>query len=189
MRTALYRPHNPITQSPEFWRTDPGISGGGLLVDLGSHTLGLLDFLLGPLELIGSAASNLGGWYEAEDTVSICFQTDSGVQGVGQWSFSAFRAVDEIEITGDAGIVRFSTFGGGPVVVETADGIEVVEFTNPLSIQQPLISTVVAELLGSGSSPSTGCSAARTNALMDRVLATHRRRTEPSDPQIRPTRG
>jgi len=39
VRTTLYRPHNPITQSPQLWRTDPGISGGGLFVDLGSHTL------------------------------------------------------------------------------------------------------------------------------------------------------
>lgn len=106
--------------------------------------------------------------------MSICFQTASGVQGVGQWSFSAFRAVDEVEITGDAGVVRFSTFGDDPVVVETSSGTQVVEFTNPSAIQQPLIASVVAELLGSGHSASTGRSAARTSALIDRVLRAYR---------------
>lgn len=174
VRTALYRTHHPESQSPSFWRTQPGIAGGGLFMDLGSHTLDLLDFLLGPLTLQGSTAGNLGGWYEAEDTVSLCFQAANGVQGVGQWGFSSFRALDEVEITGDAGVMTFSTFGDGPVVVTTAEGTRVLEFLNPQAIQQPLITQVVAELQGVGRSPSTGYSAARTSALMDGVLADYR---------------
>ena len=33
------------------WRVDPEISGGGHFVDLGSHTLDLLDWLLGPVTM------------------------------------------------------------------------------------------------------------------------------------------
>jgi hypothetical protein len=37
-------------------------------------------------------------------------------------------------------------------------------------VQQPLIQTVVDELLGLGRCPSTGESAARTNWVMDQML-------------------
>jgi hypothetical protein len=52
---------------------------------------------------------------------------------------------------------------------------------NPPHVQQPLIQTVVDDLLGrlSGSDvgrcPSTGISAARTNWVMDQVLEEYRR--------------
>ena len=45
---VMARPHRP--GKDHGWRTRPEVSGGGLFVDLGSHLLDLLDFLLGPLD-------------------------------------------------------------------------------------------------------------------------------------------
>ncbi len=176
VRATLHRPHSANAASPDFWRTNPVIAGGGLFVDLGSHTLDLLDHLLGPLTQVHGLASSLAGAYAAEDSVSMCFRTGTGAHGIAQWSFCAFRRQDEIEITGDRGQLRFATFEDVPVVLETEAGVQRFDIPNPPSIQQPLIATLVDELRGSGHSPSNGVSAARTSAVMDQVLQAYRTR-------------
>lgn len=174
VRASLHRPHSMQAASPDFWRTNPAISGGGLFVDLGSHTLDLLDHLLGPLIDVHGLASSLTGAYAAEDSVSVCFRTGNGAHGIAQWSFCAFRRQDEVEITGDRGQLRFATFEDVPVVLDTDAGVQAFDIPNPPSVQQPLIASIVDELRGNGRSPSTGISAARTSAVIDQVLQAYR---------------
>ena len=52
------------------WRVQPELAGGGLFFDLGSHTLDLLDFLLGPIKEVQGFVSNQAGYYRAEDIVT-----------------------------------------------------------------------------------------------------------------------
>src|SRR6185295_11395405 len=52
------------------WRVVPSIAGGGLFMDLASHTLDLLDYLLGPVVFASGGATNQAGLYEAEDIVT-----------------------------------------------------------------------------------------------------------------------
>jgi predicted dehydrogenase len=152
----------------------PEIAGAGLFLDLASHTLDYLDLALGPIAEVTGFASNQGGMYEAEDVVTGAFRFASGVQGVGTWCFTAFRHEDVVEITGSAGRVAFSTFGVEPVALETAEGSKAFPIDNPPHVQQPLIQSVVDALLGRGSCPSTGESAARTSWVMDEMLRAYR---------------
>ena len=82
--------------------------------------------------------------------------------------------MDVNEIVGTEAKVRFSSFGVEPVVLETRDGVREFPIANPAHVQQPLIQTVVDDLLGIGECPSTGTSAARTNWVMDQALAQYR---------------
>ncbi|KAE8764485.1 Gfo/Idh/MocA family protein [Georgenia thermotolerans] len=156
------------------WRVQPEVSGGGLFVDLGSHTLDLLDHLLGPIGAVSGAAFNHAGRYPAEDTVAAAFVFTSGVQGVGLWAFDVAEQRDEVEIVGSAGSLTFSSFGTEPLVLRTADGERRIEAPYPEVVQQPLIQTVVDELTGHGTCPSTGASALRTARFVDTVLAVYR---------------
>lgn len=152
------------------WRLQPELSGGGLFVDLASHTLDILDYLLGPIGEVKGFARNQSKQLQVEDMVTTAYAFESGVMGTGIWSFNSFQRSDVNEIVGSLGKVRFSTFGGD-LRLETADG-QVQEFTipNPAHVQQPLIGMVVDELRGVGKSPSTGQTAARTNRVMDEML-------------------
>lgn len=161
------------------WRLRPEISGGGLFVDLGSHTLDLLDWLLGPVTRVTGMAANQGGRYPAEDLVSGVFTFASGVQGVGLWSFDAHENRDEVEITGTAGTLRFSSFGQEPLRLTGATGERQIEAPYPGTVQQPLIQTVVDALTGRGECPSTGESAARTARVVDALLAGYRAQSTP----------
>ncbi|MCR8849887.1 Gfo/Idh/MocA family oxidoreductase [Rossellomorea sp. SC111] len=152
------------------WRVQPEVAGGGLFFDLASHTLDILDFLLGPIQEAQGYASNQGGYYEAEDIVTGTYQFESGIQGVGTWCFTAFEEMDVNEIVGSKGKIRFSTFGDDPVTLTTVEGKEQWSFKRPLHVHQPLVESIVEELTGSSvSCPSTGDSGARTNWVMDWV--------------------
>jgi 1,5-anhydro-D-fructose reductase (1,5-anhydro-D-mannitol-forming) len=152
------------------WRFRPEESGGGLLLDLGSHTLDILDFILGPLENVHGTARNVSGRYEVEDNVVLHFATRSGALGVAQWNFASAVHADEIVITGEEGQVRLSTFGDGPIEVRIGSQVEELSLPNPRHIQLPMIESVVADLRGLGRAESTGLTASRTSAVMDAAL-------------------
>ncbi len=177
LRTVAVRTQSPPGRwQPDHlpWRVLPEISGGGLFVDLGSHTLDLLDHLLGPVTQVSGTAGNRGGHYPAEDVVTAAFTFASGVQGVGTWCFDAATRVDEVEVVGTGGSLLFSSFGQEPLRLTTAAGERLVEAPYPATVQLPLIQTVVDALLGRGECPSTGTSALRTARVVDEVLADYR---------------
>ncbi len=156
------------------WRVIPEIAGAGIFLDLASHTLDVLDHILGPVAQAQAFAGNQAGDYVAEDIVSAAWRYESGVQGVGTWCFNAYRNVDHNELVGSSGKLTFSTFGAEPVLLTTADGITEYPLDNPPHVQQPLIQTIVDNLNGNGHCPSTGESAARTSWVMDQMLVAYR---------------
>ena len=158
----------------EGWRVDPEISGGGHFVDLGSHILDLLDWLLGPVTHAAGIATNRGGRYPAEDLVTGVFSFRSGVDGVGVWNYDSFQHKDQVEISGTAGALRFSCFADEPLRLLTARGVEQINAPYPETVQLPLIQTVVNSLTGRGDSPSNGHSAVRTARVIDALLSDYR---------------
>jgi predicted dehydrogenase len=155
------------------WRVMAEQSGGGLFLDLGSHTLDILDFILGPLKSVSGTAANCASPHDVEDAVAMSFFTHDGVPGTGEWSFAADAQEDLIEIFGSDGQLSLSTFGNEPLEFVARGNAERLEFQTPYHIQQPLIQSVVDALHGTGTCPSTGASAARTSAVMDRVLTSY----------------
>lgn len=155
------------------WRLVAADSGGGLFMDLGSHTLDVLDFLVGPLTDVSGSAANLAGPYDVEDSVTMRFRTSSGGLGVAAWNFASAVKEDIIEIAGTLGRIVMTTFGNEPVRLETSSGAELFDLPNPPHIQQPLIQTIVDQLQGKGTCESTGVSAARTAKVMDTVLESY----------------
>ncbi|MEO7991523.1 MAG: Gfo/Idh/MocA family oxidoreductase [Chryseolinea sp.] len=152
------------------WRVDPEVAGGGYFFDLASHQLDILDFLFGPIKEAHGFATNQANTYKAEDIVvgSYCFE--NGILGQGNWCFttSAISSKELITIVGSNGQISFGCFGDHSVTLEV-EGKEkqVMMFDIPKHIQQPLIQTIVDELLGKGECLSTGVSGARTSKVME----------------------
>ncbi len=152
------------------WRVQAEHAGGGLFLDLGSHTLDILEYLLGPLQNPTGNACNAAGLYAVEDRVDLQFTLNNDAAGTATWNFSGEQHADLMTITGELATLRLSTFGNEPVRLKTTDREETFDLPNPQTIQQPLIQTIVDSLHGGGACPSTGETAARTSHVMDAAL-------------------
>lgn len=171
LQSVSYRQSQPLfTKQPLPWRLQCEYSGGGLFMDLGSHTLDILDFIFGPLEDVRGMAFNAGGAYDVEDTVSMRFALAGGAKGIASWDFNADEHEDMLEIFGSEGHLSLSVFGQEELRLKTAQGIETFDGSHPEVIQAPLIQSIVDELSGRGYCVSTGHSAMRTAQIMDTVL-------------------
>lgn len=172
VKIDMVKPLKPdlIAKTDANWRIDPEISGGGYFFDLASHQLDFLDYLFGPIEQAKGYAANQGQAYPAEDIVVASFRFENGVMGSGNWCFNAGTKADTelVTLVGSKGQIRFPCFGKPWVEIELDSGEkDRYLFQMPQHIQQPLIETVVDDLLGKGTCPSTGVSGARTNLIMD----------------------
>ncbi|WP_192351017.1 Gfo/Idh/MocA family protein [Algoriphagus sp. Y33] len=162
-----------ITKVETNWRVDPELAGGGYFFDLASHQLDLLDFFFGKIIHANGFSSNQANTYKAEDIVVGSFVFESGVLGSGNWCFTtaANAEIDETTIYGSKGTIQFETFGKGEFTLITDErGIESFNFELPKHIQEPLIKTIVGDLLGTETCKSTGISGARANWVMDQLV-------------------
>jgi len=165
-----------VGDAARIWRVDPAIAGAGLFLDLASHGLDLLDFLLGPICGISGEAVNTGGTYAAEDVTAASFRFESGAVGTGIWNFNAAHSDNGIVITGSAGTLRLPVFTDADLVVVHDGREQVLPFRNPPHVHQPFVQTVVDELLGRGLCQSTGETGARTSWVMDRCIESYYKR-------------
>ena len=165
-----YRLAAPHHQAASGWRLDAESAGGGHFLDVGSHALDILDYWFGPLQQVAGNAANLGSPYAVEDAVTLTFSTPGGVPGAMACNFASAVKDDCLRISGTLGEVSLSVYGNDAVRLETGAGVELLDRPNPPHVAQPLIQTVVDDLLGRGTCPSTGESARRTTQVMDQAL-------------------
>lgn len=154
------------------WRVQPDISGGGYFYDMAPHQIDLLQDMFGCILSANGFKSNRGKLYSAEDSLSTCFQFDSGLVDSGSWCFTAHEsaAEDRIELIGDKGMICFSVFSFEPIALHTLKGLEEIRVPNPEHVQQPLIQVVVNHLLGKSVCSCDGITATTTNWVMDKIL-------------------
>ena len=154
------------------WRLQPDIAGGGYFYDLAPHQLDLLQFIYGVIIEARGIKANRGGLYQAEDSISACFEFENGVPGSGSWCFVAHESAreDRIEIIGDKGSVSFSVFDYQPIRLHTSEGEQLITVPNPPYVQYPIIKSVCEHLQGIGLCNCTSVSATPVNWALDRIL-------------------
>lgn len=162
-----------VETMPINWRVDPEISGGGYFFDLAAHQLDYLDYVFGPIQSVNGHAGNQAGLYKAADIITSSFTFENGIQGIGSWCFTVDKKAqkDELTIIGTEGKLSIPFFGAAEITLEKSrlKRKKKFRFDLPKHIQQPLIQTIVDDLLGTAICPSTGVSAARTNWVMEEM--------------------
>ena len=161
------------TKEQDNWRVNPEVSGGGYFIDLASHQLDLLAYIIGPIKSASGYTSNHGKLYPAEDQVIAAFEFENGVAGKGSWVFNLAENCNEERTTiyGSEGKISFTFFSDFHIFLEI-DGEEPqrIDYVMPEHVQQPLIQAIVEELMGQGKCHSTGESAARTALIVDQIM-------------------
>lgn len=155
----------------QSWKVDPLINGGGYFVDMQAHTLDWLDYVFGPAINVQGISKNQAKHYEAEDAVAMSVSFPYGVLATGIFSYSCNREEESVTVYGSSGEVSMGFFQASPVTLVNDAGEQVFDLPDPPHVHQPLVETIVQELLGGAPSPSNGYTALRTTRVIEQILA------------------
>lgn len=88
------------------WNSDPTVSGGGVLIDNGSHSVDIVRYFLGPLAELQVVEGKRVQGLQVEDTVRILVRSVSGIMGSIDLSWSINKEQPNyISIYGSRGTV------------------------------------------------------------------------------------
>jgi predicted dehydrogenase len=172
--TAISHRHcSPAHRRDSGWRVDVAQSGGGLFMDLASHVFDALEYMTGPFIDVHSHAARISGGAGVEEVIGVTWHNDRHVVGTSLWNFASGQSEDVIELIGTEGKIVWAAFGAGVVKVLRGENVEIFDAPYPLHVHQPLVQTIVDELLERGMCPSTGVTAHRTQVVLDQCLNTY----------------
>ena len=118
------------------WRLQPDIAGGGYFYDLAPHQIDMIQYIFGVIIEASGFKANRGGLYQVEDSLSACFQFESGLVGSGSWCFVAQESAreDRIVVIGDKGTISFSVYTYEPIRLYTEGKCEEILVENPIYV-------------------------------------------------------
>jgi len=91
----------------DSWFVRPEVSGGGIVLDNGSHSIDLFHHLFGDTRRVWASLDRLNDAIEVEDTALIMTEHESGVRGTIELSWSVPKPRDAyLEIVGTNGTLQ-----------------------------------------------------------------------------------
>jgi predicted dehydrogenase len=89
------------------WNSMPAISGGGVLIDNGTHSVDILRFFLGPLSEVHAVEGKRIQNLPVEDTARLFVRSEAGVMGSVDLSWSLNKELDwYVNIFGSEGLIQ-----------------------------------------------------------------------------------
>lgn len=88
------------------WNTDPKASGGGVLIDNGTHSVDIARYLLGPIAEVLAVEGRRSQSSAVEDTANLYLRTESGIPASVDLSWSINKELDTfLRIYGSNGTI------------------------------------------------------------------------------------
>lgn len=159
-------------EAEHSWLYHPALSGGGKFFDIAPHTIDLMIYLFGDMKELHGFAINSGTDCPLEDHAAFSFVTVQDIIGTANFNCISDRKDDRMIVTGTKGTMEFSVHGHCDIVINdySSGNTEVLEIPDPETVEEPMIQTVVEDLLKHGHCPCTGADALPTCQAIDRIL-------------------
>lgn len=101
-----------VVDMTKRWNSDPAISGGGVLIDNGTHCVDIIRFLLGPIVRVLAMPAPQIQKTTVEDGVSLFAHTASGAQATAETSWSIHKDRSHfIAVYGETGAIEIGWKG------------------------------------------------------------------------------
>lgn len=167
----LNRVFDPL-EAQTKWLYNPVLSGGGKFYDIAPHTIDIFQFLFGEIKTLSGSAVNLNTGCPLENLVTMDVSTQTGLRGHLRFCCTAAEKADRMTVTGSSGIMEFSVHGNQDVKVWDSCGklLQDVLIPDPVTVELPMVQTVVDDLLGRGRCLSHAADVLSTYQVIDRVL-------------------
>jgi predicted dehydrogenase len=138
-RVTMQSWYEPPTESGGAWRVSRNLSGGGVLADVGSHKLDLLDWWLGIDKIICSHVTTLTHSYDAEDSASFLLQSAGGAPINGSFHWNTRGWTDEIHIVGTDAMMLLTPCDGDEILISSGREQQRIPTSKPMNAHYPLI--------------------------------------------------
>lgn len=161
----------PVSGEAKYWRVVRDQSGGGPLMDIGSHMLDLLIGLFGEARVVAARTVNRVHTYEVEDSAAVLLELEGGTPAFITCNWCSKNWAHEFEIVGTQARLKWDPFDTGPVL-KTANGqAEHLDLPAPANVHAPLLEDF-ARAVQLGRPPAVPLAEAlKTTALLDAIYA------------------
>lgn len=159
-------------EAKRSWLYNPSLSGGGKFYDIAPHTVDIFQFLFGQIREVSGSALNLNVGCPLENLVTMDVVTEQQVRGHLRFCCTAAEKADRMKVTGTDGTMEFSVHGKQDILLYDRRGRQRQQLLipDPVTVEQPMVQTVVEDLLGTGRCLSRAEDALSTYRVIDRVL-------------------
>lgn len=160
-------------EADKTWLYNPVLSGGGKFFDIAAHTIDIIIYLFGDFKEIHGFAVNNGTNCPLEDNVAFSFLTEKKIIGSAYFNCISNKKNDRMIVNGTRGTLEFSIHGRHDIIINdySLNNVQVLEIPDPKIVEEPMVKTVVDDLLNRGNCPCLGKDALPTYWAIDQILA------------------
>ncbi len=166
--TAYY---NPNRKDLRNWRINPEISGGGVLMDIGSHRISLLQYLMGDVASVKGFAETVHLDGTVDDSAVFTLRFESGAHAVANINWNVGIGVDDIEVYGTKGGLRCSPLNSENLTLKTkSEGVKTLPQKPLPHTHTGLVKDFINHIRTGEPIRCTGELGLQTNAIIARIM-------------------
>lgn len=154
------------------WLYDTAMSGGGKFYDIAPHAVDMINFLFGNIVKTEGKAQDLGMGCPLENYVEMSFETEKGIRAAGTFHGLSEERCDRMYVKGTKGTMEFSVHGKSDIVLKDLQDNVLKRYAipEPKIVEEPMIQSVVEDLLGIGVCESRAEDVLVTYEVIDQIL-------------------
>lgn len=131
------------------WNSDPRVSGGGVLIDNGTHSVDIVRYFLGPIVEVMAVEAKRVQHLAVEDTATMLLRTADGVLGSVDLSWSVDKATDAyLTLYGSQGTISVGWRGARYRQVGNEDFVEFGEGYDKLACMRRQVGNFCGAIRG-----------------------------------------
>ena len=160
--------YRPKPDDPKYWRVAEG-GGGGALMDIGSHRLDVVCWLLGAPQKVAGFADTLHQPYRAPDTETLVARLASGCHLTCRCTWAAGGRQDELRIFGTTGALICGALEARQIVLSRSGQPDEVIEVGPVASNRhlPLIDDFTTRILSGQMPRHDGTAGYQASRIMD----------------------